>query len=102
MLRLRSMTPDPFGPADIETAGALALVTAVALDTVTERSGLRRAVEARRDVGVAIGMLVERFTLRPEAAFDVLRRYSQASNVKMRDLARRLVETGELPPTEEL
>lgn len=78
--------------------GPVAQVTAVALDAIGEREGLWEAIQARRDVGVAIGMLMERFSLRPEPAFEVLRRYSQSTQTKLRTLAREIVESGVLPP----
>jgi hypothetical protein len=40
---------------------------------------------------------MERFKLTPDRAFDVLTRVSQEGNVKVRELARRVVETGENP-----
>jgi AmiR/NasT family two-component response regulator len=40
---------------------------------------------------------MERFKLTADQAFDVLNRASQESNVKLREVARRLVETGETP-----
>jgi len=39
---------------------------------------------------------LERFTLSPEQAFQVLTRVSMESNVKVRDLAERFVRTGRL------
>ena len=38
------------------------------------------------------GLLMERFSMDPPAAFSVLRRLSQTSNVKVVEIARRLVE----------
>jgi hypothetical protein len=45
----------------------------------------------------AKGILMERLRITPEDAFDVLRRSSQHLNVKLREVARRLSETGEIP-----
>ena len=41
-------------------------------------------------------ILIERFTTTPEDAFEMLKRSSQKLNVKLREVARILAETGEL------
>ena len=41
------------------------------------------AVEHRTTIGKALGILMERFGIGSERAFDVLRRYSQTRNVKL-------------------
>ena len=43
-------------------------------------------------------MLMERFNLDADQAFAVLRRYSQDNNVKLRDVAQRLIDTRQLLP----
>jgi len=40
---------------------------------------------------------MERFDLDDERAFEVLRRYSQDNNRKLRDVAQELVDTRKLP-----
>ena len=55
---------------------------------------LQAAVESHRRIGQAIGILVERHRLTPRDAFARLSKRSQDTNVKVRDLAARLVETG--------
>jgi AmiR/NasT family two-component response regulator len=40
---------------------------------------------------------MERLKMTPDQAFAVLSRLSQDQNQKLRDVARRLVETGEIP-----
>jgi hypothetical protein len=42
---------------------------------------------------------MERLNITPEDAFDLLRRSSQNLNLKLRDVARGLTETGELRMT---
>ena len=58
-----------------------------------------RAVESRTIVGQATGILMERYGLCPERAFDVLKRISSHSNTKLRLVAEHLVETGQLLDT---
>ena len=55
------------------------------------------AVDARKRIGQAQGILMERFDLTDDQAFAVLLRYSQDNNVKLRVVADRLVETRVLP-----
>jgi AmiR/NasT family two-component response regulator len=50
-------------------------------------------------VGQAQGILMERERITADQAFDVLRRASQYMNVKLREVAETLVETGESPDT---
>ena len=67
-----------------------------ALDATLTAEGLRKAVDTRTVIGQAQGILMERYSISPQQAFAVLLRYSQDYNVKLYDLARRLVETDDL------
>ncbi len=58
------------------------------------------ALEGRKRIGQAQGILMERHSLTEDQAFAVLKRYSQDNNVKLRDLAVHLVETHHLPDYE--
>jgi AmiR/NasT family two-component response regulator len=53
----------------------------------------------RETIGEALGILMERERITADQAFDVLRRASQHLNVKLRDIAQNLVDTGETPNT---
>jgi hypothetical protein len=97
------VTPDAFSDTAQEIGLILAAHASVAARTVDERSTLqnlsRDLEESRlsRDViGQAKGVLMERLKLTPEDAFDLLRRASQHLNIKLRDVARGVAETGEL------
>jgi GAF domain-containing protein len=59
---------------------------------------LEVALDSRGVIDQAKGILMERFKLTAEQAFQVLTRVSMESNVKVRDLAERFVATGELRP----
>ncbi|MFL6106612.1 MAG: ANTAR domain-containing protein [Marmoricola sp.] len=52
---------------------------------------------ARAAVEQAKGILMERYSISDEAAFAVLRRHSQNSNRKLREVAQELVVTRRLP-----
>lgn len=59
---------------------------------------LEAALLSNRQTAMAVGILVERHRLTPEQAFDRLRTASQHRNIKLRELAERLVRTGTLDP----
>lgn len=75
------------------TTEALPATLSEALDTIAH---LQVALEHSREIGAAIGILMERQTLSYEQAFDVLRRASQHRNEKVATLAADLVLTGDL------
>lgn len=54
-------------------------------------------MQSSREIGVAIGILVEHHKITAEQAFDLLRVASQRGHRKLRDVASDLVHTGELP-----
>lgn len=58
---------------------------------------LQQAVESHQLIGQATGILVERHRLLPGEAFERLRRASQQRNLKLRELASRVIETGAEP-----
>jgi GAF domain-containing protein len=70
---------------------------AIALASSLRNAQLNTALDARKVIGQAQGILMERHGLRHEQAFEVLRRYSQHQNVKLREVAEFLIETRELP-----
>lgn len=70
---------------------------AVAYAAAVKQSGLVRAVETRQRIGQAQGILMERHKLTEDQAFACIVAASQRTNVKLRDVADQLVETGELP-----
>ncbi len=59
---------------------------------------LDQALASRDVIGQAKGILMERERLSADQAFDLLRRASQHLNIKLRDVADRVAETGERPP----
>lgn len=57
---------------------------------------LMQALESNRDIGVAMGVLMQRHGFTREQAFDVLRVASQDSNRKLADIAAEVAHTGTL------
>lgn len=58
---------------------------------------LTLALENRAVIDQAKGILMERYKLTPDQAFQTLARISMANNRKLRTIADELVRTGELP-----
>ena len=56
---------------------------------------LQSALDSRAVIDQAKGILMERFRLTPDAAFQALTRVSMETNTKVRDVALRFVTTGE-------
>ena len=57
-----------------------------------EVDGLRTALGTRTLIGKALGIIIEREGVNETEAFEMLKNMSQHRNVKMRDLAARMVE----------
>ena len=96
-------TPESIDDAAKEIGLILAAHTSLAARAVDERSRLEsigrqlhQALFARDVIGQAKGIQMERLKITPEDAFDILRHSSQQLNLKLRDVARPLTETGEV------
>jgi GAF domain-containing protein len=76
----------------------LAAHAAVALAATAQASQLREALRSRDLIGQAKGILMERRKLTADEAFEVLRRTSQRLNIKLRDVAAWIADTGTEPP----
>ena len=87
----------PFPSAAHGILPVVATRVGVALAHAEKLAHLLRAIDSRQTIGQACGILVERHRLRPDEAFSVLRRASQRNHLKLRDLAARVVETGQEP-----
>jgi ANTAR domain/GAF domain len=99
--------PRAFGATDRAKAVVLAVLAGTGLSAAETRqaeearvANLEAALVSRNLIGQAQGILMERERVTADQAFDILRRASQHLNVKLRDVAQRLVDTGERPPTE--
>jgi transcriptional regulator with GAF, ATPase, and Fis domain len=75
----------------------LASHAAVAFASARSDAQLQQAIASRQEIGEALGIVMERHKVSEQQAFDLLRRYSQDRNIKLRELARQLTESGELP-----
>ncbi|MFL6107303.1 MAG: GAF and ANTAR domain-containing protein, partial [Marmoricola sp.] len=96
-LNFYSRNPHQFSADDQAVAHVLARHAAVAIGAARKEQHLWQAVDARKRIGQAQGILMERYDLSPDKAFAVLLRYSQDRNIKLRLVADQLVENGSLP-----
>ena len=78
-------------------AQALAAHVAVALDAAQEIAQLHQAVLSRTVIGQAEGIIMERFDITAHTAFEVLKRASSYSNVKLYQVAEQIVSTRIMP-----
>jgi transcriptional regulator with GAF, ATPase, and Fis domain len=97
VLGLYARAVDAFDEDDKAVADIVGAHAAAALADAVGQAQMRAALDSRTVIGQATGVLMERFDLPPDAAFGVLRRLSQAQNLKLRDIATQVVETGRIP-----
>jgi GAF domain-containing protein len=86
-----------FSADDEAIAHILAQHASVAVANAQNDESLAQAIDARRLVGQAMGILMERFDIDADRAFAILRRYSQDTNTKLREVAQHLIDTRRLP-----
>jgi hypothetical protein len=98
-LNLYARSAGSFDEVSERTGLMFAAHAAVAYSAAQRESALERALASRQLVGQAQGILMERHRLTAADAFARLTATSQARNVKLHEVARRLVETGDLPAT---
>ncbi len=105
-LSLYASRPDAFGPIDMGQAAIFGTHARLALAERREHNHqeatgtqLRQALMIREVIGQAQGILMERDRISARQAFEVLRQASQHLNLKLRDVAQALVDTGEDPDT---
>ncbi|TDD17992.1 ANTAR domain-containing protein [Kribbella turkmenica] len=97
VLGLYSTKPDAFDADDEAIARILARHASVAVASARHDESMAQAIDARKLVGQAMGILMERYEIDGDRAFEVLKRYSQDTNTKLRDVAQQLVDTRKLP-----
>jgi GAF domain-containing protein len=98
-LNLFARMPGVFDATDLAIASIFARHAGQALAAARIEEGLRAAARSRQVIGIAQGMLMQRFGLNLDQSFELLRRYSQTRNLKLRTLAENLVESGGIPST---
>lgn len=100
-LNLFSDTPNMFDGEAAGRAAVLASFASVAINAVAkgeDAASLRRGLLSNREIGKAVGMLIALQELTEDEAFDLLRRHSQALNIKLADARAVIERRGDLPP----
>lgn len=98
-LNIYSDTPDAFEEAAVAVALILATHGAMVLSqqlASRHAKNLSKALESNREIGVAMGILMNQSRCTQQEAFDVLREASQRSNRKLAAVAAEVVATGTL------
>nr|WP_308288194.1 GAF and ANTAR domain-containing protein [Streptomyces corallincola] len=91
VLTAYSRDPHAFDESATRLGRLFTTHVSLALKSVTVREQLTEAMQTRDLIGQATGVLMERLDIDAGAAFESLVRASQRENVKLRDLARRIV-----------
>lgn len=103
-LNLYAHYPGAFGATDRAKGVIFATLASLALggahsheDEDRRAENLQRALGTRELIGQAQGILMEREHITSGQAFNILRRASQHLNIKLREVAQDLVDTGQRP-----
>jgi GAF domain-containing protein len=89
--------PRAFSTNDVDLAITYGIHATTAMRTARLVTGLESALRSRHEIGLAQGILMQKFRLTPDRSFEALRRVSNDRNVPLRDLARQVVEHGGIP-----
>lgn len=96
-LNMYSSRPGAFTHTSEQVGWLLASHAAVAFSSARTHAQLETAMASRHTIGEAIGIVMERYDVSEDQAFAVLTKSSQDHNIKLRDVARTVTETGEVP-----
>jgi len=92
-LNLYATQVDEIDPDVIHMAQLFASHAALALGHARVEQNLLQAMTSRQRIGVAVGIVMERYGLDEQRAFQYLARVSQNSNVKLREIADEVVDS---------
>jgi GAF domain-containing protein len=96
-LTMYAAKPFAFDAESVERALIFASHATTAVVAARLVTGLQTAVQSRHVIGLAQGIIMQRYDMTLEASFEVLRRYSSHSNRKLRDVAQLVVDQRVLP-----
>lgn len=96
-LNLYAGSPRWFVTDALAAAEVFGRHASIAISSAKQVESLSQAVDARTLIGRAQGILMERFAIDDQSAFEVLRRCSQNTNTKLKEVARILVHSRTLP-----
>jgi GAF domain-containing protein len=91
-LNMYSVSRDDIDPSAPLIAELFATHATTALGRARKEDQLNVALQTRKIIGQAIGMVMERHQIDEDRAFQYLARVSQTSNMKLRDVAQELID----------
>lgn len=94
-LNLYSPIPNVFSDDAVNVGGLIAAHAALASAAATKTTNLRAALHNRDVIGMAKGILMDRYKVTPSQAFALLAAASQRTGVKLSSVAESLTATGE-------
>jgi GAF domain-containing protein len=92
-LNIFGYEPKAFGPEDEAVGSVLAAHAAAAIMASRQGEQLQSALSGRDLIGQAKGIIMERYRVDAVRAFEMLRELSQTSNVKLVEIAQRVIDT---------
>jgi AmiR/NasT family two-component response regulator len=81
----------------LRSVGDLHDVTSLLNEEMARAANLEGAIASRELIGQAEGILIERERITADEAYEILKKTSQHLNLKLRNVAQYVVETGEVP-----
>jgi hypothetical protein len=96
-LSLYSSSQDELHPDAARVAELSAVQAALALGAVRQASALLEAMETRRLVGIAVGIVRARYEMSEERALGFLFRVSSHGSISLREVAQEVVDSGSRP-----
>lgn len=92
-LNFYSTEAEGIDPDAVQLAELFAAHAAIALGRARYEHQLNESVGSRQAIGTAVGILMERYQIPEDRAFQFLVRASSTSNLKLRAIAQEIVET---------
>ncbi len=92
-LNIFGFEPQAFSAEDEAVGSVLAAHAAAAIVASREGEQLQSALSNRDLIGQAKGIIMERYNVDAVRAFEMLRELSQSANVKLVEIAKRVIET---------
>ena len=96
-LNLYSRRPHAFAARSQVIAQVFSVHAAIAMKGALTVAGLETVISSRDVIGQAKGIIMARHRVTADMAFDLLRSTSQLRNQPVRELAREIAETGQVP-----
>jgi GAF domain-containing protein len=91
-LNLYARKVDAFDRSTVHLAELFATQAAVLLEFAVQVEQLSTALHTRTDIGIAVGIVMERYGVDRDRAFAFLLRNSNDRNVKLREVARHIID----------